>query len=170
MLDCGDGGLLGSVETLLAHIMLPALTSQQVRPYGAKKVQSLGEQSHCFTLAVCVQTWGSVQDGASCPNIQSFLSAVDRFVANLSSARVSMERKFQLQRVELPDAIDRLSIPADYTAAGQELLQLTVEVQRQLRKLQTFCLFVFLLQRITASWWSSWRAWSHCGPIRSGRC
>lgn len=142
MLDSGDGGLLGSVETLLAHIMLPALTSQQVRPSEAKKVRSLGEQSDCFTLTVGVQTWGCVQDNTSCPNIQSFLSAVDRFVANLSSARVSMERKFQLQRVELPDAIDHLSSPADYTAAGQELLQLTVEVQRQLRKLQTFC-FVF---------------------------
>lgn len=167
MLDCGDGGLLGSVETLLAHIMLPALMSQQVQPYGAKKVQSLGEQSDCFTLTVGLQTWGSVQDGTSCPNIRSFLSAVDRFVANLSSARVSMERKFQLQQVELPDTIDRLSSPADYTAAGQELVQLTVEVQQQLRKLQTFC---FLLQQITVSWWSSWRAWSHCGPTRSGRC
>lgn len=84
-----------------------------------------------------------MQDGTSCPNIRSFLSAVDRFVANLSSARVSMQRKFQLQQVELPDAIDRLSSPADYTAAGQELVQLTVEVQRQLRKLQTFCFFYF---------------------------
>lgn len=167
MLDRGDGGLLGSVENLLAHIMLPALTSQQVRPYGAKKVQSPGEQPDCFTLTVGVQTWGSVQDGTSCPNIRSFLSAVDRFVANLSSARVSMERKFQLQRVELPDAIQRLSSPADYTAAGQELVQLAVEVQRQLRKLHSFS---FLLQRITASWWSNWRAWSHCGPFRSGRC
>lgn len=31
MLDCSDGSILNSLETLLAHIMLPALRSQQVR-------------------------------------------------------------------------------------------------------------------------------------------
>ena len=31
MLDCSDGSVLNSLETLLAHIMLPALRSQQVR-------------------------------------------------------------------------------------------------------------------------------------------
>ncbi|XP_071340329.1 dynein axonemal heavy chain 5 isoform X1 [Trachinotus anak] len=92
MLDCSDGSILSSLETLLAHIMLPALRSQQ--------------------------TWGSVGDGASCPDIQSFLSSVDQFVTNLSSARLNMERKFQLQQVELPDAISQLSSPADYTAAA----------------------------------------------------
>lgn len=30
MLDCSDGSILNSLETLLAHIMLPALRSQQV--------------------------------------------------------------------------------------------------------------------------------------------
>ncbi|XP_076617159.1 dynein axonemal heavy chain 5 isoform X1 [Chaetodon auriga] len=72
--------------------MLPALTSQQ--------------------------TWGSVQEGASCPDVQSFLSSVDQFISNLSSARVSMDRKFQLQQVDLPDAVGQLSSPADYTAAA----------------------------------------------------
>ncbi|XP_042366785.1 dynein axonemal heavy chain 5 [Plectropomus leopardus] len=92
MLDCSDGGVLNGLETLLADIMLPALRSQQ--------------------------TWGSVQDGASCPDVQSFLSSVDHFIGNLSSARVSMERKFKLQHVDLPDAIDQLSSPADYKAAA----------------------------------------------------
>lgn len=32
-----------------------------------------------------------------------------------------MERKFQLQHVELPDAISQLSSPADYRAAGMKL-------------------------------------------------
>ncbi|XP_041817844.1 dynein heavy chain 5, axonemal [Chelmon rostratus] len=92
MLDCSDGSVLSSLETLLAHVMLPALRSQQ--------------------------TWGSVQEGVSCPDVQSFLSSVDRFVLNLSSARVSTDRKFQLQQVDLPEAIGRLSSPADYTAAA----------------------------------------------------
>ncbi|KAM9337116.1 dynein axonemal heavy chain 5 [Symphorus nematophorus] len=92
ILDCTDGSILNSLETLLAHVMLPALRSQQ--------------------------TWGSVQEGASCPDIQSFLSSVDQFISNLSSARGSMERKFQLQQVDLPDAIGQLSCPADYTAAA----------------------------------------------------
>ncbi|XP_026035058.1 dynein heavy chain 5, axonemal-like [Astatotilapia calliptera] len=93
VLDCsGAGGVLNSLETLLTHIMLPALRSQQ--------------------------SWGSVQDGASCPHVRSFLSSVDQFVSNLSSARLNMERKFQLQHVELPDAISQLSSPADYRAAA----------------------------------------------------
>ncbi|XP_070784429.1 dynein axonemal heavy chain 5 [Enoplosus armatus] len=92
MLDCSDRSILNNLETLLAHIMLPALRSQQ--------------------------TWGSVQGGASCPDVQSFLSSVDQFISNLSSARVNMERKFQLQQVDLPDAIGLLSSPADYTAAA----------------------------------------------------
>ncbi|KAM8731517.1 dynein axonemal heavy chain 5 [Acanthopagrus schlegelii] len=92
MLDCGDGSILNSLETLLGHIMLPALRSQQ--------------------------TWGSLQDGPSSPDVQSFLSSVDQFVSDLSSARVNMERKFQLQQAELPDAVGQLSCPADYTAAA----------------------------------------------------
>ncbi|XP_068593236.1 dynein axonemal heavy chain 5 [Cebidichthys violaceus] len=92
MLDCSDSSILESLETLVAHIMLPALRSQQ--------------------------TWGSVQEGVSCPDVQCFLSSVDQFVSNLSSARVNMERQFQLQQVVLPDAIEQLSSPADYTAAA----------------------------------------------------
>ncbi|XP_029955923.1 dynein heavy chain 5, axonemal [Salarias fasciatus] len=92
VLDSGDGGVLSSLESLLADVMLPALRSQQ--------------------------TWGCVQEGASCPHVQSFLSSVDQFVSNLGSIRVSMERKFRLQHVELPDAIRQLSTPADYTAAA----------------------------------------------------
>ncbi|CAI5660153.1 unnamed protein product [Oreochromis niloticus] len=105
VLDCsGSGGILNSLETLLTHIMLPALRSQQ--------------------------SWGSVQDGTSCPHVQSFLSSVDQFVSNLSSARLNMERKFQLQHVELPDAISQLSSPADYRAAANnsELVEHLEEV------------------------------------------
>ncbi|CAJ1081553.1 dynein axonemal heavy chain 5 isoform X1 [Xyrichtys novacula] len=91
-LDCSDGSFLNSLETLLTQIMVPALRSQQ--------------------------TWGSVQEGTSSPDVQSFLSPVDKFISNLSSTRVNMERKFQLQQVHLPDAISQLSSPADYTAAA----------------------------------------------------
>ncbi|XP_074550150.1 dynein axonemal heavy chain 5 [Halichoeres trimaculatus] len=91
-LDCSEGSFLSSLETLLAHVMLPALRSQQA--------------------------WGSVQEGMSCPLVQSFLSSVDKFINNLSSTRVSMEKKFHLQQVDLPDAIHQLSSPADYTAAA----------------------------------------------------
>ena len=74
-----------------------------------------------------------MQEGASGPDVQSFLSSVDQFVSNLSSARVSMERKFQLQQVDLPDAIGQLSCPADYTAAGREVdRQLTQPVSASL--------------------------------------
>ncbi|XP_056221074.1 dynein axonemal heavy chain 8 [Seriola aureovittata] len=92
MLDCSDGIILNSLETLLSRIMIPALRSQQ--------------------------TWGSAEEGASRPDVRSFLSSVDRFVANLSSARLNMERRFRLQQVDLPDAISQLSRPADYTAAA----------------------------------------------------
>ncbi|KAM6971581.1 LOW QUALITY PROTEIN: dynein axonemal heavy chain 8-like [Tautogolabrus adspersus] len=91
-LDCSDGSFLNSLEALLSHVMLPALRSQQ--------------------------TWGSVQEGTSCPDVQSFLSSVDKFISNLSSTRVSMQRKFTLLQVDLPDAINQLSSPADYTAAA----------------------------------------------------
>ncbi|XP_023249730.1 dynein heavy chain 5, axonemal-like [Seriola lalandi dorsalis] len=33
MLDCSDGSILNSLETLLSRIMIPALRSQQVRPF-----------------------------------------------------------------------------------------------------------------------------------------
>ncbi|XP_026147559.1 dynein heavy chain 5, axonemal isoform X2 [Mastacembelus armatus] len=92
MLDCSDGSVLTSLETLLAEIMLPALRSQQM--------------------------WGSVQEGTSCPDVQSFLSSVDQFISNLNSARVNIERKFQLQHIDLPDAINHLRSPADYVAAA----------------------------------------------------
>ncbi|XP_068603948.1 LOW QUALITY PROTEIN: dynein axonemal heavy chain 5 [Brachionichthys hirsutus] len=92
MLDCRDGSVLKGVETLLAHIMVPALRSQQ--------------------------RWGSMEDGLSSPDVQSFLSSVDRFISSLSAARVCMDRKVQLQQVDLPEAIVQLSCPADYTAAA----------------------------------------------------
>uniref|UniRef100_A0A7N8X5D3 Dynein, axonemal, heavy chain 5 like n=1 Tax=Mastacembelus armatus TaxID=205130 RepID=A0A7N8X5D3_9TELE len=62
--------------------------------------------------------WGSVQEGTSCPDVQSFLSSVDQFISNLNSARVNIERKFQLQHIDLPDAINHLRSPADYVAAA----------------------------------------------------
>ncbi|XP_068199657.1 dynein axonemal heavy chain 5 isoform X2 [Antennarius striatus] len=92
MLDCSDGGVLNSVETLLAHVMVPVLRSQQ--------------------------RWGLVEDGLSSPDVQSFLSSVDQFVVGLNTARVSIDRKFRLQEVDLPEAMDQLSCPADYTAAA----------------------------------------------------
>ncbi|XP_029979746.1 dynein heavy chain 5, axonemal [Sphaeramia orbicularis] len=92
VLDCTNGDMLNSLETLLAHVMLPALRSQQ--------------------------TWGSVQDAASSPHIQSLLSSVDQFIKNLSLVRVSVEKKFRLQQVELPEVINELSSPSDYTCAA----------------------------------------------------
>ncbi|KAM3593194.1 uncharacterized protein V6R79_007624 [Siganus canaliculatus] len=92
LLDCSAGSVLSGLETLLAHVMLPALRSQQ--------------------------TWGSVKEGPSSPDIQSFLSSVDRFIGRLTSARLSLDRKFRLQEVDLPAAVDQLRSPADYTAAA----------------------------------------------------
>lgn len=127
MLDSRDGGgVLSSLEALLAHVMVPALKPEQVlQLYHPNKRGSDhdGDGDDDADDACDVQTWGSVQEGASCPHVQSFLSSVDQFVSNLSSARLNMERKFQLAPVELPDAISRLSSPADYRAAGRRLAQ-----------------------------------------------
>ena len=65
-----------------------------------------------------MQTWGW-ETGASSPDVQSFQSSVDQFVSNLNSARLNVERKFQLKPVDLPDAIEQLSLPVDYTSAGR---------------------------------------------------
>ncbi|XP_055363688.1 dynein axonemal heavy chain 5 [Betta splendens] len=92
LLDASDGGILSSLETLMAQVMLPALKSQQ--------------------------TWGPAQEDASSPFVQSFLSSVDQFVTNLNSARANIDTQFQLQQVDLPDEISQLSCPADYTCAA----------------------------------------------------
>uniref|UniRef100_A0A8D3CSA0 Dynein heavy chain 5 axonemal n=1 Tax=Scophthalmus maximus TaxID=52904 RepID=A0A8D3CSA0_SCOMX len=60
------------------------------------------------------QTWGS----ASGTEVQSFLTSVEQFVGNLSSARLLLESKFQLGRVDLPEAMEQLSSPADYIDAA----------------------------------------------------
>ncbi|XP_056155233.1 dynein axonemal heavy chain 5 [Lampris incognitus] len=102
MLDCFDGNILQSLERLLSDIMLPALRSQQ--------------------------TWGSVKEGLSCPDVQTFLSSVDRFISNLASARSNMDTKFHLllpSQTELTAAMQDLSSPAEYTSAANnsELVQ-----------------------------------------------
>lgn len=112
--------------------------------------------------------WGSVQEGASCPDVQSFLSSVNHFITNLNSARVNIDRKFQLQHIDLPDAISQLSSPADYTAAGRTVDHTTVPSPVSsiiLRNSLRLC-----SQPVTVSWWRVWRALSPCGPIRSSRC
>lgn len=73
-----------------------------------------------LTLLSSEQTWTAVQDAATRPHVQTFLSSVDQFVSNLNSARVEMERTFQLQQVELPDVLSQLISPTDYTAAGRK--------------------------------------------------
>lgn len=78
-----------------------------------------------FISVLCVQTWGSVQEASSSPQVQSFLSSVNQFISNLGSVRVHMERKFQLQQVQLPAVMEQLSSPADYTAAGRTVDRLS---------------------------------------------
>uniref|UniRef100_A0A8D3DUG5 Dynein heavy chain 5, axonemal-like n=1 Tax=Scophthalmus maximus TaxID=52904 RepID=A0A8D3DUG5_SCOMX len=87
-LDSRNGSFLHDFETVFAHVMLPALRSKQ--------------------------TWGS----ASGTEVQSFLTSVEQFVGNLSSARLLLESKFQLGRVDLPEAMEQLSSPADYIDAA----------------------------------------------------
>lgn len=86
MLDCSDGSVLHSLQTLLSHIMLPALKTQQ--------------------------------EATSCQHVQHFLSSLDRFVSNLDSVRLSLDQRFELQPVDLPEVIERLQSPADYTNAA----------------------------------------------------
>ncbi|XP_053268003.1 dynein axonemal heavy chain 5 [Pleuronectes platessa] len=69
-------------------------------------------------LDVLVPALRSQQTGASSPDLQTFQSSVDQFVSNLNSARLNVERKFQLKPVDLPDAIEQLRLPVDYTSAA----------------------------------------------------
>lgn len=76
--------------------------------------------SCCFTLNPdCVQMWGCVEDAVSSPDVESFLSSVNQITSNLRSARDNVETKFELQQVDLPDTIQQLKAPGDYTAAGR---------------------------------------------------
>ncbi|KAM9416983.1 dynein axonemal heavy chain 5 isoform 1-T1 [Salvelinus alpinus] len=92
MLDCTNGSILYSMEKLFSQIMLPALKSQE--------------------------NWGSMKDGLQNAQIQDFLSSVDKFISNLSSARLNMEGRFQLHRVDTGQSLSSLLGPADYTAAA----------------------------------------------------
>ncbi|CAB1349768.1 unnamed protein product [Coregonus sp. 'balchen'] len=92
MLDCTNGNILYSLEKLFSQIMLPALKSQE--------------------------NWGSMKDGLQNAQIQDFLSSVDKFICNLSSARLNMEGKFQLHRMDTGQSLSSLLGPADYTAAA----------------------------------------------------
>uniref|UniRef100_A0A8C8LR66 Dynein heavy chain 5, axonemal-like n=1 Tax=Oncorhynchus tshawytscha TaxID=74940 RepID=A0A8C8LR66_ONCTS len=92
MLDCTNGSILYSMEKLFSQIMLPALKSQE--------------------------NWGSMKDGLQNAQIQDFLSSVDKFISNLSSARLNMEGRFHLHRVDTGQSLSSLLGPADYTAAA----------------------------------------------------
>uniref|UniRef100_A0A673Z4U5 Dynein heavy chain 5, axonemal-like n=1 Tax=Salmo trutta TaxID=8032 RepID=A0A673Z4U5_SALTR len=64
------------------------------------------------------ENWGSIKDGLQNAQIQDFLSSVDKFISNLSSARLNMEGRFQLHRVDTGQSLSSLLGPADYTAAA----------------------------------------------------
>ncbi|KAJ8010647.1 hypothetical protein DPEC_G00077260 [Dallia pectoralis] len=69
--------------------------------------------------------WGCMKDGLDNVQIQDFLTSVDKFIDNLSSARVNMEGKFQLHKVDTGPSLNSLLDPADYTNAANnsELVQ-----------------------------------------------
>ncbi|KAL0969945.1 hypothetical protein UPYG_G00234980 [Umbra pygmaea] len=92
VLDCTDGNVLYSLEKLFSQIMLPALKAQE--------------------------NWGCVTDGQQSTHIQDLLSSVDKFICNLSSARVNMEGKLKLAEIEPGNALNSMIGPADYTAAA----------------------------------------------------
>uniref|UniRef100_A0A8C7LTV9 Dynein, axonemal, heavy chain 5 n=1 Tax=Oncorhynchus kisutch TaxID=8019 RepID=A0A8C7LTV9_ONCKI len=64
------------------------------------------------------ENWGSLKDGLQNAQIQDFLSSVDKFISNLSSARLNMEGRFHLHRVDTGQSLSSLLGPADYTAAA----------------------------------------------------
>nr|XP_015210363.1 PREDICTED: dynein heavy chain 5, axonemal-like [Lepisosteus oculatus] len=99
MLECSDGNILYSLEKLFAQIMLPALKSQE--------------------------NWGAVKDGLNSAQVQEFLSSVEKFVSSLSSARQSVEGKFQLQTEDVEYNLDGLQGPLDFSnaAANSELVE-----------------------------------------------
>ncbi|KAM4605979.1 LOW QUALITY PROTEIN: dynein axonemal heavy chain 5 [Polymixia lowei] len=95
LLNCSEVSLLHSLERLLSDVMLPALRSQE--------------------------SWGSVEEGVGCPEVQGFLCSVDQFIGNLASARLNMEAKVHLllpEQAEVTAAITHLTCPADYTTAA----------------------------------------------------
>lgn len=59
------------------------------------------------------------------------MSSVDHFLSNLSATRRILESRIQLQQVEVPEVMEQLSSPLDYTAAGE----------RELRPLSNHCLY-----------------------------
>ncbi|TNN23576.1 Dynein heavy chain 5, axonemal [Liparis tanakae] len=112
MLDCGEGvGLLQGLETLLAQVMVPALRSQQIAERQPNDRQPVTPD---LPPDLPLQAAGRAQAGGS------FLASVDRFLARLSSAKGDVEGRFRLRQLVLPDAVQQLSGPADYTAAAND--------------------------------------------------
>jgi len=68
------------------------------------------------------QSWGSMSEGQGSPEVQVFLASVEHFIGHLTSARLNMEKLFQLQPPEqqqdLVGALEQLGGPADYADAG----------------------------------------------------
>uniref|UniRef100_A0AAV2L334 AAA+ ATPase domain-containing protein n=1 Tax=Knipowitschia caucasica TaxID=637954 RepID=A0AAV2L334_KNICA len=90
MLDSSDGSVLQSLYSLFSDIMVPALKSNQ--------------------------SWGCILD--SSPAVQDFLWSLDRFLLSLNSVRLNLDQKFHLEPVELPEVLETLVSPKDYTSAA----------------------------------------------------
>ncbi|MBN3299228.1 DYH5 protein, partial [Amia calva] len=113
MLDGSDGNILHSLEMLFSQVMLSALRSQE--------------------------NWGAVKEGVKSSQVQDFLSSMEKFISSLSSARLNMEGKFQLQTEDLGYNLDNLQGPSDYTVAAgtSELVEaLEAELLRWARQIE----------------------------------
>ncbi|XP_051538163.1 dynein axonemal heavy chain 5 [Myxocyprinus asiaticus] len=100
-LDGTDGseGLLQNFELLFSGVMLPALKAKE--------------------------DWGALRGGQTNPEVQDFLSSVEKFTSNLSSLVRCTEQRFRLHSIPSDPDLSHLQKPADFDKAvkNSELMQ-----------------------------------------------
>ncbi|XP_076815353.1 dynein axonemal heavy chain 5-like isoform X1 [Clavelina lepadiformis] len=95
MIDSTEGGLLKGIETLLGKIMIPALRVQE--------------------------NWGALseEENNKSPVVDEFIESVEKFVNVVSTARISLEGKFELEEIDVGYNLDSFRAPADYIQASR---------------------------------------------------
>uniref|UniRef100_H2XPC8 AAA+ ATPase domain-containing protein n=1 Tax=Ciona intestinalis TaxID=7719 RepID=H2XPC8_CIOIN len=95
MIDSSADGLLKGIETLLGRIMIPALRAQN--------------------------NWGALtaEDESTSPVVEEFIESIEKFVGVLSTARISMEGKFELDEIDVGYNLDSMRAPADFIQASR---------------------------------------------------
>ncbi|XP_067233367.1 dynein axonemal heavy chain 5-like [Chanodichthys erythropterus] len=90
MLDCSETSLLHSLEFLFTQVMNQVLKSQE--------------------------DWGAM--GQMGPDVQDFLTVVDKFTYNVSSGMRNMEEKFKLHNIPSAPDLSHIQKPEDFNNAA----------------------------------------------------